>query len=118
MRLDKYLAQMGAGTRSEIKKAIRAGRVTVNGVKASDPAAHVKTSGEEAQKKNGGSPAPAEEADEVSLDGVRIAYEEYVYYLMNKPAGVICATEDPGQRTVLDLMQIMGIIFGIILARR
>ena len=104
MRLDKYLAQMGAGTRSEIKKAIRAGRVTVNGVKASDPAAHVKISGEEAQKKNGGSPAPAEEADEVSLDGVRIAYEEYVYDLMNKPAGVICATEDPGQRTVLDLM--------------
>ena len=104
MRLDKYLAQMGAGTRSEIKKAIRAGRVTVNGVKASDPAVHVRMNGDSAKEKAGGAPTPAEEADEVCLDGVRIAYEQYVYYMMNKPAGVICATQDPGQRTVLDLM--------------
>lgn len=104
MRLDKYLAQMGAGTRSEIKKAIRAGRVTVNGVKASDPAAHVRTAGTGERKKAGDTPMPEPEADEVCLDGVRIAYEQYVYYMMNKPAGVISATEDPGQRTVLDLM--------------
>ena len=104
MRLDKYLAQMGAGTRSEIKKAIRAGRVTVNGVKASDPAVHVKITDKQPRKKSGGEPVPAEEDDEVCLDGVRIAYEEYVYYLMNKPAGVISATEDPRQKTVLDLM--------------
>ena len=104
MRLDKYLAQMGAGTRSEIKKAIRAGRVTVNGVKASDPAVHVKITDRQPRKKSGGEPVPAEEDDEVCLDGVRIAYEEYVYYLMNKPAGVISATEDPRQKTVLDLM--------------
>ena len=104
MRLDKYLAQMGAGTRSEIKKAIRAGRVTVNGVKASDPAVHVRITDKQPRKKSGGEPVPAEEDDEVCLDGVRIAYEEYVYYLMNKPAGVISATEDPRQKTVLDLM--------------
>ena len=104
MRLDKYLAQMGAGTRSEIKKAIRAGRVTVNGVKASDPAVHVKITDKQPRKKSGGERVPAEEDDEVCLDGVRIAYEEYVYYLMNKPAGVISATEDPRQKTVLDLM--------------
>ena len=61
MRLDKYLADMGAGTRSELKKAVRAGRVTVNGERAKDPAAQV---------------APQ---DEVCLDGKRIAYEQYVY---------------------------------------
>lgn len=86
MRLDKYLAEMGAGTRSEIKKAVRAGRVTVNGVPAKDAAAHVQTD------------------DEVCLDGARIAYEQFVYYMMNKPAGVISATEDPRQQTVLDLI--------------
>ena len=56
MRLDKYLADMGAGTRSELKKAVRAGRVTVNGERAKDPAAQV---------------APQ---DEVCLDGKRIAF--------------------------------------------
>ena len=86
MRLDKYLADMGAGTRSELKKAVRAGRVTVNGEKAKDPAAQV---------------APQ---DEVCLDGKRIAYEQYVYYMLHKPAGVISATRDPRERTVLDLI--------------
>ena len=41
MRLDKYLSEMGAGTRSELKKAVRAGRVTVNCVKVKDAAIHV-----------------------------------------------------------------------------
>ena len=86
MRLDKYLAEMGAGTRSELKKAVRAGRVTINGVKAKDSSIHV---GED---------------DVVSMDGKEIKYERFVYYLMNKPAGVISATEDPRERTVLDLI--------------
>ena len=86
MRLDKYLAEMGAGTRSELKKAVRAGRVTINGVKAKDSSIHV---GED---------------DVVCMDGKEIKYERFVYYLMNKPAGVISATEDPRERTVLDLI--------------
>ena len=86
MRLDKYLAGMGAGTRSELKKAVRAGRVTINGVKAKDSSIHV---GED---------------DVVCMDGKEIKYERFVYYLMNKPAGVISATEDPRERTVLDLI--------------
>ena len=86
MRLDKYLAEMGAGTRSELKKAVRAGRVTINGVKAKDSSIHV---GED---------------DLVCMDGKEIKYERFVYYLMNKPAGVISATEDPRERTVLDLI--------------
>ena len=86
MRLDKYLSEMGAGTRSDLKKAIRAGRVTVNGSVMKDPAAHVR------------------EDDEVRLDGEPVAYEEYVYYMLHKPAGVISATEDKRQQTVLDLI--------------
>lgn len=86
MRLDKYLAEMGAGTRSELKKAIRNGRVTVNGSVVRDPSAHVREDGE------------------VCLDGNRLAYEEYVYYMLHKPAGVLSATEDKRQRTVLDLI--------------
>ena len=86
MRLDKFLSEMGAGTRSELKKAVRAGRVTVNGVKVRDASMHV------------------EKDDEVCMDGERIAYEQFTYYLMNKPSGVISATEDARDRTVLDLL--------------
>ena len=90
MRLDKYLADMGAGTRSGLKKAIRAGRVTVNGEPAKDPGAQV-------------SPE-----DEVRMDGERIAYEQYVYYMLHKPAGVVSATRDPRERTVIDLIDERG----------
>ena len=86
MRLDKYLSEMGAGTRSELKKAIRAGRVAVNGNVVKDASIHVR------------------EDDEVRLDGEPVAYEEYVYYMLHKPAGVISATEDKRQQTVLDLI--------------
>lgn len=86
MRLDKYLAEMGAGTRKEIGKAVRAGRVTVNGQTAKNAAMQVTAE------------------DEVSMDGVSVEYEEYVYYMLNKPAGVISATEDARERTVLDLI--------------
>lgn len=86
MRLDKYLAEMGAGTRKEIGKAVRAGRVTVNGQTAKNAAMQVTAE------------------DEVSMDGVPVEYEEYVYYMLNKPAGVISATEDARERTVLDLI--------------
>ena len=86
MRLDKYLSEMGAGSRSDLKKAIRAGRVTVNGSVIRDASIHVR------------------EDDEVRLDGEPVAYEEYVYYMLHKPAGVISATEDKRQQTVLDLI--------------
>lgn len=86
MRLDKYLAEMGAGTRKEIGKAVRAGRVTVNGQTVKNAAMQVTAE------------------DEVSMDGVSVEYEEYVYYMLNKPTGVISATEDARERTVLDLI--------------
>ena len=86
MRLDKYLAEMGAGTRKEIGKAVRAGRVTVNGQTVKNAAMQVAAE------------------DEVSMDGAPVEYEEYVYYMLNKPAGVISATEDARESTVLDLI--------------
>ena len=45
-----------------------------------------------------------EETDEICFDGQKLDYEEFVYYMMNKPQGVISATEDPKHKTVLDLL--------------
>lgn len=86
MRLDKYLADMNVGTRKELKIAIRKKRVTVNGEIVRDAAMNLK--GDE----------------EVCFDGERIAYQEYEYYMMNKPAGVLSSTEDKRRTTVIDLI--------------
>lgn len=87
MRLDKYLAEMGEGTRQEVKAFIRKGRVTVNDVPVKKPEAKVE-----------------EGKDQVTLDGREIPYQKYLYYMLNKPAGVITATTDSRDRTVLDLL--------------
>ena len=87
MRLDKYLAEMGEGTRQEVKAFIRKGRVMVNGVPVKKPEAKVE-----------------EGKDPVTLDGRKIPYQKYLYYMLNKPAGVITATTDSRERTVLDLL--------------
>ena len=86
MRLDKYLADMGLGTRSEIKKAVRSGRVSVDGRTVTDPGTKV---GPE---------------DAVLFDGTAVTYEPYVYYMLYKPAGVISASEDRRERTCVDLI--------------
>ena len=77
---------MNVGTRSEIKKNIRKGQVSVNGETIKD--AGISVSGDE----------------EIVYLGQRIQYETFEYYMMNKPAGVISASEDTRQETVLDLM--------------
>ena len=87
MRLDKYLAEMGEGTRQEVKAFIRKGRVLVGGVPVKKPEAKVE-----------------EGKDQVTLDGREIPYQKYLYYMLNKPAGVITATTDSRERTVLDLL--------------
>lgn len=87
MRLDKYLAEMGAGSRQEVKKAIRQGRVMVNGKKAERPELKVD-----------------EKQDMICLDGSAIVYVSLEYYMLNKPAGVVSATEDRNCKTVLDLI--------------
>lgn len=85
MRLDKYLAEMGVGTRQEVKKQIRQGKAAVNGtvVKAADTKID-------------------ETSDEVTISGRNISYVSYEYYMLNKPAGVVSATEDRRDTTVID----------------
>ena len=87
MRLDKFLVACAVGSRTEVKNLLKAGRVTVNGKKEKSAKLQIN-----------------EERDEIRFDGQVLEYEEFVYYMMNKPQGVISATEDPKHRTVLDLL--------------
>ena len=86
MRLDKYLSDMGLASRSDIKKEIRKGLVRVNGEIIRDSSFSV--------------PLHAS----VSYRGEEVCYEEFSYYMMNKPIGVLSSTEDRKQKTVLDLI--------------
>jgi 16S rRNA pseudouridine516 synthase len=87
IRLDKMLAHMGYGTRSELKKLVKRGGVTLNGKL-------VKDSGVQVNPEN----------DHVVVDGGHVVYREFVYLMMNKPPGVVSATEDARDRTVIDLL--------------
>ena len=87
MRLDKFLVACAVGSRTEVKNFLKAGRVTVNGKKEKSAKLQID-----------------EGTDEIRFDGGKLDYEEFVYYMMNKPQGVISATEDPKHKTVLDLM--------------
>lgn len=87
MRLDKFLVECGIGSRTEIKKILKAGQVTVNQVVEKSAKRHID-----------------EKQDEVAYRGQVLTYEKFVYYLLNKPKGVISATEDSKHRTVLDLL--------------
>ena len=86
-RLDKYLADMSVGTRSEVKNLIKKGLVTVNGEVIRKPEYKVDI-----------------EKDDLVCRGEPVVYQTLVYYMLNKPAGVISATNDPKQQTVLDLI--------------
>ena len=87
MRLDKFLADMGVGSRSDLKKAIRKSLVTVNGAVEKDPGAQVSAE------------------DRICFDGAEIRYAEQQYYMLHKPAGVLSASEDRRQTTVVDLIR-------------
>ena len=87
MRLDRFLAEMGQGTRSGVREQIRKGRVTVNGSLEKKPERKI-----EAGK------------DQIVLDGREISYVCLEYYMLNKPAGVLSATEDKKRETVVDLI--------------
>lgn len=86
MRLDKYVSDAAAMTRSESRKAIKNGRVCVNDEIVKDIAFHI------------------DENADVHLDGKVVSYSEYIYIMLNKPAGYVSATEDKKQKTVLDLL--------------
>ena len=87
-RLDKFLADAGLGTRSEVKRMLKGGLVSVNGATVKDPA----------MKIDAGS-------DAIEYRGERVAFEEHRYYMLNKPDGVVSATEDRNEPTVLSLLK-------------
>ncbi|MDN6652878.1 MAG: rRNA pseudouridine synthase [Lactobacillus sp.] len=87
MRIDKYLANMNVGSRKEVHVLIKKGIVTVNGDMVKTPKQQVK------------------ESDEVLVDGQEVNYQKYHYFLMNKPKGLLSATEDRSQRTVISLLK-------------
>ena len=86
-RLDKFLCDSGAGTRSQVKLILRAGRVQVDG----------------APEKDGGRKIdPAK--NEITLDGVRLAGKYRAVFMMNKPEGYVTATGDAREKTVMELL--------------
>lgn len=89
MRLDKFLSHTGFGSRKEVKELLKKKRVTVNQTMVRDAKFSVN-----------------ENEDEVCVDGQPVLYEKYVYYMLNKPKGVISATEDASFRTVIDLVKV------------
>lgn len=87
MRLDKILANMGYGSRKEMKKILKAGQIRLNGEVVKDGKRHVDPY-----------------TDRIEYMGELVDYQPYRYVMLNKPAGVISATQDARERTVLDLL--------------
>ncbi|MFC5653416.1 pseudouridine synthase [Paenibacillus solisilvae] len=87
MRLDKLLANMGYGTRSEIRRVVKQGIVTVDGVIIKDFGLILDP-----------------DAADVRFDGEKVVFREVIYVMLNKPQGVVSATEDKRDRTVIDLL--------------
>lgn len=87
LRLDKLLAHSGYGSRKDVKQLLKSARVVVNDKKVTSGKIHVNP-----------------EQDQVYVNDERVMYEKFVYYLLHKPAGVISATEDFRDKTVVDLL--------------
>ena len=86
-RLDKFLSSAGVGSRSELKPLLKSGRVTVNGK----------------PEKDGGRKIDPDR-DEICFDGERIGGKRRIVLMLNKPAGYVTSTEDPRDRTVMELL--------------
>lgn len=86
MRLDKYLCDMGAGTRSQVKQKIRKGLVTIDGENVTRPESQVNP------------------GQSVCVEGKLLSYTELEYYMLNKPAGCVSARTDERCQTVLNLI--------------
>lgn len=86
-RLDKIIASQGQYSRRDVQKLIKSGFVTVNGVQVRDRGA--KTD---------------DETDVISINGEVLKIEKYVYIMLNKPKGVVSATNDGKEKTVIDLV--------------
>jgi 16S rRNA pseudouridine516 synthase len=86
MRLDKFLAEVGLGSRKEVKQLIKKGQISVN---------------QKIEKSDKKQIDP--EKDQVDYQGEILHYQEFYYYLLHKPAGVVSATEDKHDQTVMDI---------------
>jgi len=86
MRLDKYLSHCGLGTRTETRNLIKQGVVEVDGLVCKQLGRHIND-------------------EQVTVYGEPLAYEPFLYYMVHKPAGVLSASKDPKQPTVVDLLQ-------------
>lgn len=87
MRLDRFLSELNIGTRSQVKSALRQGLVTVNGLTERDAGRRIDELG-----------------DRVCFQGRSLHYRKFVYYMLNKPAGVVSATRDNTAETVVSLL--------------
>ncbi len=87
MRLDKFLASMGKGSRSEISKLIRSGKALVNGILVKAPDTKINP-----------------DTDAIIFNSQAVKYKKYVYIMLNKPQGVVSAANDPNEKTVVDLV--------------
>ena len=88
IRLDKFLADAGAGTRSQVKGFLKKGLVTVNGEPARKPEQKI-----------------SPETDFIVFQGTVLSYTEFYYYMLNKPSGYVSATDDNTAPTVLSLLK-------------
>lgn len=88
MRLDKFLCDANIGTRSQVKVLLKQKTVTVNGVLITSPETKIN-----------------ENKDEICFRGKKIGFQKFYYYMMNKPQGVVSATQDNLDKTVLDLLR-------------
>lgn len=87
MRLDRFLCELNIGSRSQIKGFVRQGLVSVNGVAARDAGQQID-----------------ELSDEIAFRGRRLCYQPFIYYMLNKPEGVVSATADRKEQTVVSLL--------------
>lgn len=87
MRLDKYISSLTGMSRKDVKAALSRGRISVDDMPARDPAMQLN-----------------ERSARVKLDGSVLTFKRHTHIMMNKPAGVLTATEDRAQKTVLDIL--------------
>lgn len=87
LRLDKIISNSGLGSRTDVKKLVKFGLVTVDGKVVKDASMKVCTN-----------------SQEIAVDGQVLYYQKFLYIMMNKPQGVISSTYDPSQKTCIDLL--------------